>query len=220
MSVANVTDRYQDLGLAVRQSQDDRTQLGQDDFLRLMTAQLQNQDPFKPMENGEFLGQIAQFSTVSGIQEMQASLSGLTSALTSNQTLQAATLVGRGVRVPSDTAYLFAEGGLSGAAELPSSGALTVEITDASGQVVRRLSLGTHAAGSAEFSWDGLDDAGERLPEGRYGIRAQLDTGSATSSVDVSTVGLVRSVSLGSDGLSLNLYGMDPVRLDQVSQIL
>ena len=97
MAVAGVNDTYSNLGLALQSSDKKRTELGQDAFLKLMTAQMQHQDPFKPMESGEFLGQIAQFSTVSGIQAMQESLAGLSTALTSNQTLQAANLVGRGV---------------------------------------------------------------------------------------------------------------------------
>jgi flagellar basal-body rod modification protein FlgD len=157
---------------------------------------------------------------VSGIQNMQESLAGLTTALTSDQTLQAATMVGRGVIVPGDTAYLFEEGGLGGAAELGSSGALTVEITDDSGQVVRRLDLGTQPAGMAHFNWDGLDEAGNRLPEGSYGFRAQLNVGGATSEVSTYAVGLVNSVSLGAEGLTLNLFGMDPVALTDVREIL
>ncbi|MGQ0621252.1 MAG: flagellar hook assembly protein FlgD [Panacagrimonas sp.] len=220
MSVASVNETFSNLGLAVRQSGNGRTELGQDAFLKLMTTQLQNQDPFKPMESGEFLGQIAQFSTVSGIQGMQESLAGLSSALTSNQTLQAAAMVGRGVMVPGDSAFLFDEGSLSGAAELPTSGDLTVEITDSAGQVVRRIELGTQSAGTTPFAWDGLDEAGTRLPEGSYGFRAQLDVGGATSSVSTLAVGLVNSVSLGANGLTLNLFGMDPVALTEVREIL
>lgn len=220
MSVTGVNETYSNLGLAVRQAGNERTELGQDAFLKLMTTQLQNQDPFKPMESGEFLGQIAQFSTVSGINEMQESLAGLTSALTSNQTLQAAAMVGRGVMVPGDSAFLFAEGGMGGAAELTSSGALSVEITDSAGQVVRRLDLGQQSAGNADFSWDGLDEAGNRMPEGSYGFRAQLDVGGVTSSVPTLAVGLVNSVSLGASGLTLNLFGMDPVAMTEVREIL
>ena len=80
MSVSGVNDTFSNLGLALQSSDKKRTELGQDAFLKLMTAQMKNQDPFKPMESGEFLGQIAQFSTVSGIQQMNQSLSGLSTA--------------------------------------------------------------------------------------------------------------------------------------------
>lgn len=220
MNVSSITNPYTDLGLALPPASNARTELGQDAFLKLMTTQLQHQDPFKPMESGEFLGQIAQFSTVSGIQSLNESVSGLSGALTSNQTLQAAALVGRGVMVESDRAHLFGEGGLSGAADLPSSGNLTVEISDAAGQVVRRIDLGTQPAGRAAFTWDGLDLSGQRLSPGSYGIRAQLESGGVTGSVATLATGLVNSVSLGAGGLTLNLFGMDPVDLTAVREIL
>ena len=220
-TVGNDSSTYSNLGLALNASADKkRTELGQDAFLKLMTAQMQHQDPFKPMESGEFLGQIAQFSTVSGIQGMQASLSGLSTALTSNQTLQAANLVGRGVMVEGNEAHLFAEGGISGSAALASSGTLSVEITDASGQVVRHMDLGNKPAGDASFTWDGLDDAGNRVAEGAYGINAKLMNADGTKAVTTQVMGMVSSVSLGSAGLSLNLYGMDPVALSAVREII
>lgn len=223
MSVGGVnTDNpYSNLGLALNTSTDSkRTELGQDAFLKLMTAQMQHQDPFKPMESGEFLGQIAQFSTVSGIQGMQTSLAGLSAALTSNQTLQAASLVGHGVMVEGKEAYLFAEGGIAGSAELEASGALSVEITDASGQVVRQMDLGAKPVGDASFTWDGLDDDGNRVEEGSYGVTAKVMNDAGTKAVTTQLMGMVSSVSLGSAGLSLNLYGMDPVALSAVREIL
>lgn len=221
MSVGSVSDTFSNLGLALKASGDNvRTELGQDAFLKLMTAQMQHQDPFKPMESGEFLGQIAQFSTVSGIQGMQASLEDLSTALSSNQTLQAANLVGRGVMVEGKEAYLFSEGGLSGAAELGASGTLSVEITDASGQVVRHIDVGTMPAGDARFTWDGLDDDGNRLAEGSYGVSAKLVNDGGTQAVTTQLMGMVSSVSLGGAGLSLNLYGMDAVALSAVREII
>lgn len=220
MSVAGVNDTFSNLGLAIKQADNSRTELGQDAFLKLMTTQMQHQDPFKPMESGEFLGQIAQFSTVSGIQGMQESLAGLSTALTSNQTLQAAGLVGHGVMVPGKEAYLFSEGGLAGTVDMSSSGAVVVEITDGGGQVVRRLDLGMQPAGDASFAWDGMDESGNRLAEGVYGVRANVQSGGATQAASTQVLGMVSSVSLGSAGLSLNLYGMDPVALADVREIL
>ncbi len=93
-------------------------ELGQAEFLELMTAQLRFQDPLEPMENGDFLGQIAQFGTVSGINELNTTFNSLNSSFQSNQALQASTLVGRKVLVPSEIGYLGATGGLSGSVEL------------------------------------------------------------------------------------------------------
>lgn len=219
-SVASVTNPYGELGLALKTPENDRTELGQQDFLRLMTTQLQYQDPFKPMESGEFLGQMAQFSTVSGIQSMQESLATLSTALTSSQSLQAAALVGHGVMVPGDSGYLFGEDGLVGAVNLESAGRVSVEITDGAGQVVRRLDLGEQPAGEARFSWDGLDAEGEAMPEGSYGLKATVTDASGSTAASTQALALVQSVSLGSQGVTLNLYGMDPVSLAEVREIL
>jgi flagellar basal-body rod modification protein FlgD len=217
--MSTIDTTYSDLGLSLQQPAAQQS-LGQDDFLRLMTAQLQNQDPFKPMENGEFLGQIAQFSTVSGIQEMQASIATLASSLAANQTLQAASLVGRGVLVPSETGWLPEDGELRGAAALPASGQLVVDIVDASGTVVRNLDLGTQAAGIASFAWDGLDNAGAAAGAGEYTMRARLVQGNAQTALETLAVGQVQSVGLSRDGLTLELLGLDPAPLADVLQIL
>ena len=96
-----------------------KKELGQTDFLHLMLTQLKNQDPFKPLDSSEFLGQLAQFGTVSGLAQLQTSFDGLASSLTSDQALQASGLVGRSALVPGAEA-LLANGKLSGAVDLPS----------------------------------------------------------------------------------------------------
>jgi len=100
-----------------------RSELGQEDFMTLMIAQFRNQDPMKPMENGEFLGQLAQFGTVSGIDELHGEFAGLRSSIQSEQALQAANLVGHTVLAESDTGYFTGGGRLAGAVELPASAA-------------------------------------------------------------------------------------------------
>jgi len=211
---------YADLGLALKAPATKNAELGQAEFLQLMTTQLQNQDPFKPMESGEFLSQIAQFSTVSGIDKLNEAFSGLSSSLAANQSLQAAQLVGHGVLVSSSQAALPAEGSMRAAADLPSSGQLVVSIMDASGQKVGQLDLGTRSAGTQHFSWDGMNAAGERLPAGTYSLRATLVQGSTQTALDTMAVGQVRSVVLGAAGLSLELEGLAPVALADVQQIL
>src|SRR3569623_2873173 len=120
--------------------------LSQTDFLKLMTSQLQNQDPLKPLDNSEFVSQMAQFSTVSGIQALQNSFSTLATSLSPGQALQAASLVGHTVLTPSTTASLSAGGTMSLGVDAPASGDVIVNVTDASGQLVRRIDLGTQAA--------------------------------------------------------------------------
>ena len=128
---------YESLGLGTAVQSSKKSEIGQADFLKLMTTQLQAQDPFKPMDSSQFLGQIAQFSQVSGLQDLNSAFAGLASSLTANQTLQGAALVGREVLVAGSRLNLGSEGSVSGAIEVPQSGWLSVEISDASGQVVR-----------------------------------------------------------------------------------
>lgn len=220
MTTAVGSNPYSDLGLSLKTADKKAESLGQADFLKLMTTQLQNQDPLKPLESNEFLGQIAQFSTVSGIQGLQDSFTSLSSSLTSSQSLQASGLVGHGVLYPSKTGYLDGEAGLSGGVDVPSGGQVAVEIVDASGAVVRRLDYGTQPAGTSYFNWDGKDAGGNALPSGSYGIRATITRNGASESATTLAAGLVQSVSLGSNGLSLNLAGLGAVPFGNVRQII
>lgn len=195
--------------------------LGQDQFLELMVAQLKNQDPLKPMQNGEFLGQLAQFGTVSGIQDLQKSFSGLASSLQSNQALMASSLVGRSVLAPGDSGTLVPGASLRGAVDLPKSAQnVVLDITDSGGQLVRRLELGAQTAGAARFSWDGLNSTGALAPAGIYKLTAQVQGGNERYAVNTLIEARVDSVTLGgTNGLTLNLSGIGPVNLSDVRQI-
>ena len=116
------SDIYQDLGLSQpAQVKNPQGELGQEAFLELMTTQLRNQDPFEPMDNGEFLGQLASFGTVSGIEDLKTEIQKLAGSLTSNQTLQAAGMVGHEVLIPGTHAQLTSGGSIRAAVELPNS---------------------------------------------------------------------------------------------------
>jgi flagellar basal-body rod modification protein FlgD len=193
--------------------------LGQAEFLQLLTTQLQNQDPFKPMENGEFLGQMAQFSTASGINDLQAGFSQLAGALTQQQTLQAAALVGREVLVPGDQAALASGGRLDGVVDVPASGSVRVTVYDGAGRRVRELPLGIQSTGPAAFSWDGRDAAGREMPVGSYRITAAVSQGSAEVAADTALRSRIESVSLADGAVRLQLAGRSPVTLDQIRQV-
>ena len=196
-------------------------QLNQDDFLKLMTAQLQAQDPMKPLDNSQFVSQMAQFSTVSGIQNLQNSFASLASSLQSTNMLQASSLVGHSVLVPSATATLTDSGSVQAAADLPASGELVVDVTDSSGQVLRRMSLGAQPAGLASFSWDGLDNSGQRLAAGSYKINARVVNGTQTQAATSYIVGRANSVSLDSNSaLSVDVQGLGAVAFSNIRQIL
>jgi len=199
-----------------------RTELGQDDFLKLMITQFQNQDPFKPMENGEFLGQLAQFSTVNGIESLNTSFSGLAGSIQDEQALQAANLVGRSVLAVTDIGYLADSGLVNGAVEI--DGAVSnvqIEITNVAGEVVQRLNLGEQTAGLARFSWDGMNADGERAPTDHYQITARVVRGNNVESAATLIEADIESVTLGQfgGGMTLNLFGGDALSLRQIYQI-
>lgn len=194
----------------------------QEDFLNLMVTQLRNQDPFKPMESGEFLGQLAQFGTVSGIDNLESAFESLANSLTSSQALQAASLVGREVLLNTGVGYLTEESPLTAAVELPFSAAqVTVGIYDSRGQLIKQIELGKNPEGRVEFSWDGTDTAGQRQPAGRYEIRAEATNAGVNQALEVMVAGQVKSVTLGGvgDPLGLEVNGLGDVDFSQVKQI-
>ena len=201
----------------------DDNKLGQEDFLELMVAQLENQDPLNPAESGEFLGQIAQFGTVNGIAELQASVSALANSLQSNQALQVSTMVGRSVLVAGDTAMLNGGAGISGAVDLSEqTGSLVVKVHDSAGQLVKTVNLGSQSAGLVQFTWDGLDDAGAALGSGPYQLTAEAAVQDQNVSFPTLIEAQVDSVTLSASGVGpqLNLRGIGPVSLEDVRQVM
>lgn len=195
-------------------------ELGQEQFLQLMIAQLKNQDPMKPMENGEFLGQMAQFGTVSGIQDLQKSFSSFASSLQSNQALMASSLVGRAVLVPGSQVAYNGSPALAAAELSQAASDVRVSVLDGSGQVLRQFTLGPQSAGTVKFSWDGLADNGAAIPPGTYTLRAEAVSGGKTSALSTYVVARVDSVSLGGQqGITLNLWDGSTTTLDKVKEI-
>ena len=200
----------------------ERTELGQNEFLKLMTTQLANQDPFQPMENGEFMGQIAQFGTVNGVTDLLASFEDLATNLQSSQALQASNLIGRQVLVNHDQGYLPHNGTLQGAVELASSSSnVAVNVYDASGEVLGRVELGAQPAGLVQFNWDGTTFGGQRAPSGRYRIEVEATYGSSTESITPQVMDFVRSLTLGGVGqeMQVELENLGNVSFNQVNQI-
>ncbi|MGI9232469.1 MAG: flagellar hook assembly protein FlgD [Woeseiaceae bacterium] len=200
-----------------------RDSLGQEDFLTLMISQFRNQDPFEPMDNGEFLGQLAQFSTVNGISSLNSAFGGLAGSMQDNQALQAAGLVGRSVLAVSDIGSLSEEGSLNGGLELESSaGNVQIDITNRNGELVQRLNLGQQPPGISRFTWDGTDASGQRADSGLYQVTARVIRGTSIESVPTVIEAEIQSVTLGQFGgaLTLNLEGGQQMPLGQIYQII
>ena len=220
-------DLLLDLGLSTQQAtSSDRISSGDDlginEFLELMLAQIENQDPFEPQTSGEFISQLAEFGTVSGIESLDQSFSELSNSMLSSQALYATELIGHTVQIATNVTVAQAGQGISGVVELPQSGtAVQLSIVDQQGSVVQQLSLGDQQAGPVSFSWDGITATGELAPAGQYQVIAEaLIDGQAvglTTMLDVQ----VESVVLGGAGqpISINLNNGQTVGLDDIQNI-
>jgi flagellar basal-body rod modification protein FlgD len=197
--------------------------LGGTDFITLMLAQLQNQDPTSPVDSNTFLTQLAQLSEVQGITSLNANFSTLSNSLTSNQAMQASSLLGHQVLVSSSTATLAAGATVTGAVNVPqTTSQVTLSITDSNGNVVNQINLGAQSAGLANFSWNGTMGNGSQAPAGTYTLTAQY-AGQVSGGTAATTLvnGTVDSVSMGagSAGMTLNVAGVGSVPFSSLQQI-
>lgn len=223
MSTIEDATLYKDLGLS-RSLQDNskRNELDQEDFLVLMTAQLKNQDPLKPADNAEFMSQLAQFGAVEGIADLKTEIQNMAGSLVSNQTFQAAGMLGHTVLIPATHGVLEADGVIEGAVELLNSvSSLNIGIYGPGGELVRNVSLGSQSPGMAAFDWDGLATDGEAVPPGRYEIRAEATSGGVNEAYEVLIADKVQSVSLPAAGkaLTMELAGLGEVNFSEIRQI-
>lgn len=211
----SVLDQYQ-----IKQDSKQNKDLGKNEFLNLLVAQLNNQNPLEPQGNGEFIAQLAQFSSLEGIQQLNSSVSSMMSSFQSSQALQASSLVGRKVIVPSEKAVVDTSESFKASTVLPvSSSNVYVNVYDNSGSLVTRINLGEQAAGNVSFIWDGKDSSGNVAPPGTYKFEAQATYGSETKGLYTMLPANVDSVTLGGKELMLNLAGLGSVPLSQVQVI-
>ena len=194
--------------------------LGQADFLKLMTAQLKNQDPFNPVDNTQMIAQMAQFSSVAGISQMNTTLTGIAAKLGATSTSDAMGYVGKTVLTEGTTAYPRASGGIAGKIELgDNASAVDVTISDANGAVLKTLSLGSRAKGTVDYDWNG-STAGGTAATGPFTVAVAARNGGATVAATGLVWAPVESVSLasGSDPV-LNVTGLGAVKLADVRSV-
>ena len=196
-------------------------ELGQEDFLQLIVAQIQNQDPFEPVENGAFIGQLAQFGTVDGVNNLNESFAAFAQGITGNQALNAAGLIGKSVQVEGNqvsvkedepvTAYVDAKGQV---------GTAVVEVRNGAGEIVHthQVSLVNPALNS--FVWNGFDAKGESVPEGTYYLSANVLAGENQVTLATSVESKVQSVNLANtSAIELGLETGDTILFDNIQRI-
>jgi flagellar basal-body rod modification protein FlgD len=196
------------------------TQGEQDRFLKLLVTQLQNQDPLNPLDNAQVTSQLAQISTVSGIEKLNTTLGTLVGAYNESQSIQSAGLIGKTVLVPGSGLALTAGAAFGGINLTGPADQVTVSITDASGNVIQTQTLGAQAAGTVDFSWDGKTAAGATAPDGTYKFSVTATQGGADVTANALQVGTVSALVRGSSGFLLDLGALGIVDFASVQQIL
>ena len=199
-----------------------KNNLDQSDFLKLMTTQMSNQDPFQPQSNTEMIAQMAQFSTVTGIQQLNSTMSSMESEISQNRIATAASFVGKTVLVPGSTALADSSGAISGAIDLPSAvGGLTVQITRSNGELVKTMDLGANAAGLVGFSWDGKDANGAPVGDNSYTVKATMRNGNAQVNAATDVYGPITEAAIptGNDPQTFTVGGVGRVSMTDIKSI-
>jgi flagellar basal-body rod modification protein FlgD len=206
---------------AVANTSSGSTTLGQADFLKLMTAQLANQDPFNPVDNTQMVAQMAQFSSVAGISQMNTTLSSIASKLGGTSATDALSYVGRTVLTEGATAYPRTSGGIAGAVELDKPATdVNVTISDANGVTLKTLSLGAQPAGTVSYDWDGTTNSGAAAGAGPYKVSVTAQDGGTTVTSRNLVWAPVESISNPSSGSpTLSVTGLGSIAVSAVRQI-
>ncbi|MDB1109509.1 flagellar hook assembly protein FlgD [Pseudomonas extremaustralis] len=195
----------------------------QDQFLTLLTTELQNQDPTDPMDNSEMVTQLAQISTISSIEDVTSTLEGISGQISASETLQASALVGNGVLIDGNTIQV--DDGVTtpfGVTLDSDADSVTVTIKDSSGTVVRTLDEGGMSAGTQSLSWDGLQDDGTTAADGAYTFSISATTDDVAVASTALKYALVTGVTTdSSNAVALDLGGVNEnVALSDISLVL
>lgn len=196
------------------------TAADQNRFMTLLVTQMKNQDPLNPMDNAQVTSQLAQLSTVTGIDKMNTTLESLIGSFQSNQSLQAANMIGHGVLVPGASVALADGKGMLGVELAEPADKVLVTIRDAAGKLVHTIDIGSMKAGMQQLQWDGATDNGGAAANGQYTFAVTAMRAGEKVDVTKLAFGKVDSVSTGAQGVKLNLPSLGAVNFTDVRQIL
>lgn len=196
------------------------TEEAQDRFMTLLVTQMQNQDPLNPMDNAQMTSQLAQLSTVTGIEKLNDTMQLLIGNVQSSQTFQATSMIGRQVFAPGNVMQL-ADGQAKFGADLPTDvDRIEVKIRDADGNTVRTLNFGTRDAGMQSLEWDGRDDSGNVVEDGIYNFELTATVDGSEVTAGPLSQGIVDSVANGSNGVTVHLKDLGSISLSEIRQVL
>ena len=192
----------------------------QSSFLTLLVAQLKNQDPTNPMENNELTSQLAQISTVSGIEKLNTTLGSISGQIDNSQSLQASNLIGHGVMIPAQLFLREPAVKPFGVELQQAADKVTATITDKNGAVVRTIDIGELTAGVHSFTWDGTLTDGSTALNGSYNVAISASNGGTQLVAQPLQFALVQGVIRGNNGNTLDLGTYGTTTLDEVRQII
>ena len=192
----------------------------QDRFLTLLVMQLKNQDPLNPMDNAQMTSQMAQMSTVSGIEKLNTTLNSLVDNIGTSQSMQAASMIGKGVLVPGSGLTLSDGAAYAGINLESAADQVTLKIMDSSGNVIQTEKLGAHEAGVFNIGWDGKLADETTAPAGNYTFSVEAVQGGNTVTATALQIGTVSALVRSSNGFLLDLGSLGTVDFSDVQQIL
>lgn len=194
--------------------------LGQDDFLRLMTTQIKSQDPFKPLDNAEFISQMAQFSTVTGISDIKNAVDNLGTSLGANRIATFSNLLGSKVLAPGGTAVLDDSGVIEGAVDLDApADNVRIAVNNAMGQTVDVLDLGPGGPGLMGFSWSVIDAGIGATVGDKFTVSAMVTNGKSSTAAEPELYQPVEGVDMRGTNERLSLRSGKTIGLDQINSI-
>ena len=218
-SLLNNVARYEDVKDAAKKTNED---MGKQEFLTLFTAQLQNQNPLEPVKNEAFVAQLAQFSQLEALTNMQSSLDTFVTSMSGERMLGSASLIGKKVAVTDTPTQLTSGGTIDGSVDLPmGASGIQVSVFDSQGRLVQELIAGPQTPGTTPISWDGKDAAENPVPSGLYRLSAKAVVNGQTTDVPVTTLSTVRAISSNpADGsVSVEVDGGKTVLLTDVKRV-
>lgn len=190
-------------------------------FLTLLTTQLKNQDPLNPMDNAQMTSQLAQISTVDGIERLNTTLASMMSSTSESQALQMAALVGHGALVEGKNLPLSEDGAIGGFDLVSGADRVKIEIKDANGNVVRTINLDDQEAGVQNFVWDGKNNDSVAVEPGNYTFNVTATQGNADVKVTALQFGYISGVVRSSNGdIGVDVGGYGRFTVDDLKQII
>lgn len=211
--------RYEDVKTSAKKTNQD---MGKQDFLTLFTAQLQNQNPLEPVKNEAFVAQLAQFSQLEALTNMQGSLDTFVTSMSAERMLGGASLIGKKVAMNDAPTLLTSGGSITGSIDLPEGASgIQINVMDSKGRLVQELIAGPQAPGTVPIAWDGKDAANNPAPTGLYTLSATAVVGGQTTTIGVSTLSTVRAITTnpGDGSVSVEVDGGKTMLLSDVKRV-